>query len=96
MAMGIKATIKTSMSAVGTTLGTVDSTATFLKNFVDEAIEVQESTKDLRVAKAILAAERDLVADTIALTEEEKAAIAILRTTYQNKSSSTPLPTKTK
>ncbi len=79
MSMGFKATIKTSMSTVGTTLGTIDSTATLAKNYVDEAIEVQKQTRDLRIKKSVLEAQKDLAADIILLTDKEKEVIAALK-----------------
>ncbi len=90
MAMGIKQTVKTSMSAIGTTLGTIDSSATYIKNVVDEAIRVQEETSDLRVKKSVLEAKRELAQDIITLTEKEKELIKALDDVVLNK----PTPTQ--
>lgn len=78
MTMGFKQTIKTSFSTVGTALGTIDSTASLAKNYIDEAIEVQAKTRTARINKAVLEATKELAQDVIALTDEEKQTIALL------------------
>ncbi len=75
MSMGLKQTVKTSFSTIGTTLGTIDSTATLAKNYIDEAIQVQQQTSALRIKKSVLEAQKDLAQDIILLTEAEKDII---------------------
>ncbi len=79
MSMGLKATVRTSFSTIGTTLGTIDSTAQLAKNYVDEAIAVQQATSQLRIKKSVLEAQKDLAADIITLTDKEKEVIETLK-----------------
>ena len=80
--MNFKTTLQTSYSAIGssfkaveTVAATVNKTAQYAEQFMDEALEVQAETKSLRVKQAVIEAKRDLAQSFTGLSDADKAAI---------------------